>query len=140
MTVLYYGTHLNYKSEVSFVAVKKDENIRIGARVKRAREAAGLTQERLAELIDVTAQYLSGVERGAVGLSVPVLLRLCSILLVSCDYILIGETTSSDVTGVAERLSKLPPEHIRNVEEILNRYIEGMAISRLGTGEQSTEE
>ena len=65
---------------------KKAGNVQIGARVKEAREAAGLTQERLAELIDITAQYLSGVERGAVGLSVPVLQRLCSVLLVSIDY------------------------------------------------------
>ena len=75
-----------------------------------------------------------------VGLSVPVLRRLCAVLFVSVDYLLAGETQASDATGVAVRLSKLPPEHIRNVEEILNRYIEGMAISRQGTGEQSTEE
>ena len=112
------------------MAKKKKENIQIGLRVKQAREAAGLTQERLSELMDVTAQYLSGVERGAVGLSVPVLIRLCSILLVSSDYILVGGTEHSDATSITSRLSKLPPEHIHNVEEILNRYIEGIAIEQ----------
>ncbi len=112
------------------MAEKKEENIQIGLRVKQAREAAGLTQERLSELLDVTAQYLSGVERGAVGLSVPVLIQLCSILLVSCDFILTGDAESSDVTGITARLSRLPSEHIRNVEEILNRYIEGIAITQ----------
>ena len=77
-----------------------------------------------------TAQYLSGVERGAVGLSVPVLQRLCSVLLVSSDYILTGNTETSDVLGVTARLSKLPAEHIKNVENILDRYMEGIAISR----------
>ena len=110
------------------MAGKKEENVQIGVRVKKAREAAGLTQERLAELVDVTAQYLSGVERGAVGLSVPVLMRLCSVLLVSCDFILYGNIECTDVTGVTARLSKLPPEHVQNVEEILNRYMEGVAI------------
>lgn len=109
---------------------KKAGNVQIGARVKEAREAAGLTQERLAELIDITAQYLSGVERGAVGLSVPVLQRLCSVLLVSSDYILTGNTETSDVLGVTARLSKLSAEHIKNVENILDRYMEGIAISR----------
>lgn len=109
---------------------KKIENCNIGSRVKQVRESAGLTQERLAELVDVTAQYLSGVERGAVGLSVPVLLRLCSVLLVSSDFLLTGSTEGSDVTGITARLSRLPPEHIKNVEEILNRYIEGVAISQ----------
>lgn len=63
------------------MAEKKEENIQIGIRIKQVREAAGLTQERLAELLDVTAQYISGVKRGAVGLSVPILTNLCSVLL-----------------------------------------------------------
>lgn len=109
---------------------KKQENIQIGFRVKKAREAAGLTQERLSELLDVTAQYLSGVERGTVGLSVPVLVRLCSILRVSSDFILTGGTECSDASGISARLSRLPPEHIHNIEEILNRYIEGVAITQ----------
>ena len=112
------------------MAAKKEENIQIGARIKQAREAAGLTQERLAELVDVTAQYLSGVERGTVGLSVPVLRCLCSVLLVSCDFILSGNQEYTDVTGITARLSKLPPEHVQNVEEILNRYMEGIAITQ----------
>ena len=77
------------------MAEKKTENVQIGMRVKQAREIAGLTQERLAELLDVTAQYISGVERGAVGLSVPILLQLCSVLLVSCDFILLGDANNS---------------------------------------------
>ncbi len=109
---------------------KKAENVQIGLRVKQAREAAGMTQEQLSELLDVTPQYLSGVERGAVGLSVPVLMRLCSILLVSSDYILTGDTEYSDVTSITARLSRLPSEHIHNVEEILNRYVEGVAIAQ----------
>ena len=109
---------------------KKQENIRIGHRVRQAREATGLTQERLSELVGVTAQYLSSVERGIVGLSVPVLSRLCAVLFVSSDYILIGDTEASDVTGITTRLSKLPPAHMENVEEILNRYMEGVAIEQ----------
>lgn len=109
---------------------KKQENIKIGLRVKRAREAAGLTQERLAELLDVTAQYLSSVERGTVGLSVPILTQLCSVLLVSSDYILMGDTEYSDPTSITARLSRLAPEHIKNVEDLLNRYMECIAIEQ----------
>lgn len=110
------------------MAEKKEENVKIGMRVKQAREIAGLTQERLAELLDVTAQYISGVERGAVGLSVPILLQLCSVLLVSSDFILLGDVDNSDISGLAARLSRLPADHIKNVEDIINRYIEGIAI------------
>lgn len=112
------------------MADKKLENIQIGSRVKQARESAGLTQERLAELTDVTAQYLSGVERGTVGLSVPMVLRLCSILHISSDFLLFGSTEGSDVTDIAVRLGRLPAEHLENVKEILNRYMEGIAITQ----------
>ncbi len=112
---------------------KKEENIQIGVRVKQAREAAGFTQERLAELIDVSAQYVSGVERGVVGLSVPILTRLSETLLVSCDYILMGEVALSDATSVVSRLSRLPAEHIKNAEDILDRYMEGIALAQRNT-------
>lgn len=109
---------------------KKEGNVQIGIRVKQAREKAGLTQERLAELLDVTAQYISGVERGAVGLSVPILIQLCSVLLVSSDFILLGGTVISDASGITERLKRLPVDHIRNVEALINRYLEGIAIEQ----------
>jgi len=114
---------------------KQEETIQIGLRVKKAREAAGMTQERLSELLDVTAQHLSGVERGTVGLSVPVLKRLCIVLRVPCDYILMGDPEYSDVTGITARLSRLPPEHVKTVEDILNCYMEGIAIERLSRRE-----
>lgn len=109
---------------------KKKQNREIGLRIKQAREAAGFTQERLAELIDVSPQYISGVERGVVGLSVPILTHLSRILLISCDYILLGEGEQSDATTVMTRLSRLPAEHIRNAEEILNRYMEGIVLAQ----------
>lgn len=112
---------------------KKKQNKEIGLRVKQAREAAGFTQERLAEMIDVSPQYISGVERGVVGLSVPILTHLSRLLLISCDYILLGEGEQSDATGVVTRLSRLPAEHVRNAEEILKRYIEGIALAQQKT-------
>ena len=42
----------------------RELNKTIGLRVKRARETAGLTQERLAELIDRSKEAVSNIERG----------------------------------------------------------------------------
>lgn len=109
---------------------KKEENVQIGIRLKAARESAGYTQERLAELVDVSAQFISGVERGAVGLSVSILIKICGVLLVSADTILMGDDTLSDTAGIAARLSRLPEAHVKNAEELLNRYLEGIAITQ----------
>lgn len=48
---------------------KKEFNIEIGGRVKRAREASGLTQDRFAELIGMGTKNISAIERGTVGIS-----------------------------------------------------------------------
>lgn len=67
---------------------KKAINIEIGERVKAAREQADITQEQLAERIDVSTQYVSDLERGVVGISVPTLKNLCVALGIASDRIL----------------------------------------------------
>lgn len=59
---------------------KKETNIKIGEQVKKARERAGITQEQLAEKIDVSPQYISDPERGVVGISVEKLKNSASFL------------------------------------------------------------
>ena len=56
---------------------KKELNIQIGSRVKTARETMRYTQENLAERIDVSVQYISDLERGVVGASLPTIIKLC---------------------------------------------------------------
>lgn len=111
------------------MAKKKEENVQIGMRIKAAREAAGYTQERLAELVDVSAQYISGLERGVVGLSIPNLVKLCKVLSVSSDELLMGGTQPSGTADIVARMERLPAEHIKNMEKLLNCYMEGIAIT-----------
>ena len=58
---------------------KKELNIQIGSRVKTARETMRYTQENLAERIDVSVQYISDLERGVVGASLPTIIKLCQV-------------------------------------------------------------
>ena len=109
---------------------KRTENDQIGKRVKQARESAGYTQERLAELLVVSPQFISGIERGVVGLSIPVLTDLCHVLQVSCDFILFGQIKETDTTGIVSRFKRMPAAHVKNAEEILDRYLEGIAIAK----------
>ena len=69
---------------------KKEINIQIGEQVRAAREQARLTQETLAERIEVSPQYISDLERGVVGISLATLKKLCCTLGVSSDQILFG--------------------------------------------------
>ena len=103
---------------------KKEINVEVGRRIRQAREAAGLTQERFAELIGVSPQNVSCVERGLAGVSLTVLRRMCEILQVSSDSLLLGADGGNDVDAIAERLRRLPPEQFRVVREVINRVLE----------------
>lgn len=82
---------------------KKEINMEIGARVKSARESRNITQEALAELIDVSPQYISDMERGVVGLSLQSLKRVCLHLGVSSDQLLFGRLPESRADRLAEK-------------------------------------
>ena len=69
---------------------KKDINIEIGGNIQVAREQAGYTQDTLSEMLGMTPNHLSAIERGASGISLEALQRLCRLLGVSADRIIFG--------------------------------------------------
>ena len=69
---------------------KKGINIEIGGNIQVAREQAGYTQDTLSEMLGMTPNHLSAIERGASGISLEALQRLCRLLGVSADRIIFG--------------------------------------------------
>ena len=57
-------------------------------RLKAAREAAGLSQSELAERLDVDRNLISMAEIGKQPLAIKHLVKVCSLLGVSADYLL----------------------------------------------------
>lgn len=109
---------------------KKEINVQVGCQIRKAREAAGLTQERFAELVGISPQNVSCVERGLAGVSLTVLRRMCEILSVSSDTLLAGDLGSNDVDAIASRLRQLPPEQFQVVREVINRVLELTTLSK----------
>ena len=72
-----------------------DYNI-IGQRIKQARLAKNLTQEDLAEQIDISVAFLSRVERGNSHINLKRLNQICRLLNVSEGYILNGVADSDE--------------------------------------------
>ena len=64
----------------------------IGERLKKARLAKNMTQENLAEQLDVSVAFLSRVERGHSHLNLNRLTQVCELLDVSEGYILSGSS------------------------------------------------
>jgi len=68
----------------------------IGERLKKARIDKNMTQEKLAEQIDVSVAFLSRVERGTSHINLKRLTQICEILGVSEGSILNGVSSNSD--------------------------------------------
>ena len=72
-----------------------DYNV-IGSRIKQARLAKNMTQEDLADKIDISVAFLSRVERGNSHINLKRLNQLCGLLDVSEGYLLNGASSSSE--------------------------------------------
>ena len=111
------------------VREKKELNVRIGNQIRIARESAGLTQDRFAELVSLATKNVSDIERGVVGISIGTLIRICETLSISSDSILFEEGTGNDAHSISERLSNLPPEQFESACNIINKLFEAFASS-----------
>ena len=72
-----------------------DYNV-IGERIKKARKDKNLTQEYLAEKLDVSIAFLSRIERGSSRINLKRLSQICEILEVSEGEILNGVSSNSN--------------------------------------------
>ena len=110
--------------------VRKDLNICMGERIRQARNAAGYTQEKLAEMIDVTIQYVSDLERGVVGTSIPTLVKICEVLSVSSDFLLMGLNEDIKPLDISIRLQALTPNERRLAESAVDLVIEALQMNQ----------
>lgn len=107
---------------------KKEINIQIGEQVRIAREQSKLTQEALAEKIEVSPQYISDLERGVVGIALTTLKKLCSTLGVSCDQILFGAQTQNRGEILANATNMLNEEQFSILLEMVNCFVKAVTI------------
>ena len=91
---------------------KKEVNIQIGEQIKLAREGVKMTQEQLAERVSVSPQYVSDLERGVVGVSIPTLKRICTTLGVTSDQILFGTQPESSFSSILVKCKSLSQKQI----------------------------
>ena len=104
---------------------KKEINVLIGTNIQLAREQAGYTQEKLSELVGLTPNHLSAIERGVSGASLEVLQKLCPILGVSADYLLFGRTAADDETlSLARAFMGVDPKRLPHLKKVIAALVE----------------
>lgn len=98
------------------------ENATIGKRIRAVREKQKLSRERLAELSNISTQFLADIETGKKGMTVSTLKKICSALHISTDSIVYG-TDNSDNSVISAMLSTVPKEKTDEIEQIINMII-----------------
>lgn len=95
----------------------------VGQRIAERRKVLGLTQEQLAELGDMTTQFVSYAEAGKRGMRPENLLKISSALGVSADYLLTGERVDIDYKMITSKLRQLSSQQIKIIENIIDECV-----------------
>lgn len=77
----------------------------IGTRIKSKRKRIGLSQAQLAELVDLSVQYISQIERGVRHLSLDTIADIAVALDASVDMLLFDKHYPGIEKGIYENLS-----------------------------------
>lgn len=99
----------------------------IGERIKLARTKKKLTQENLAEKLEVSVPYLSRVECGDSHINLKRLNQICEILNITEGEILNGASTTSGnylSNNFADLLSNCSPEKAKLIYNIAKMIVE----------------
>lgn len=92
----------------------------MGQRIMVRRKALRMTQEEMAEKLGVSTQMISNLELGKKAIRPDNLAKVCDLLGLSADFVLIGTNTKTAVDAVAEKLSQLTAEELQMVSEIID--------------------
>lgn len=95
----------------------------IGKRINVRRKELSLTQEQLAEKMEVSVQMISNLELGKKAIRPENLVKICDILNVSADYILRGSRADWEILGFLKKYDSLSPDDQKLVEALTDRLL-----------------
>ena len=99
----------------------------IGRRIKAAREKKRLTQEQLAEYVDLSPMHVSVIERGVKLPKLETLINIANVLDVSADVLLqdvVNNQIKLCASEASELVSQLPREDQKRVLAALRSFVE----------------
>ncbi len=105
---------------------EKSVEQKIGKRIQKIRKAKGYTQQQFAEIIGLSTNYLSDIERGKSSARLDKLVAIinsleCSADDIFADVITFGYKVKS--SRLSERLMSLPPREQEKAFAILDAFI-----------------
>lgn len=94
----------------------------IGQRIRKIRKAHGLSQEALAEQVDISVTHMSHIETGNTKLSLTVLVDLAAALEVRTDELLFDSapaTRTASIEAIVQTLDSCSLAQLRVIEDLV---------------------
>lgn len=98
----------------------KDVLKQVGGRIKAARKEKGLSQNELADQLNISVSHMSAIECGRSNFGVDILMRITEVLKVSADTLLRTDIPSVSVIYSAELEALLKDSTPAEVEAMLS--------------------
>ena len=98
----------------------------IGKRIQEIRKSKGMTQEELAEAIEISPHYLSALERGIYNIKLETLVKMLNILECSADEVfckVVSKSCAVSSNRLSERLEALPKVEQERILAVVDTMI-----------------
>ena len=103
------------------------DKLTMGDRIREARKKCELTQEQLAEKLDVSVEFVGQIERGQKLPGMQVFIKLIEVLNVSADYLLRDSISTGKLFGenaLGSKVEKLSPKERVALEALIDTYLQ----------------
>lgn len=98
----------------------------IGERISHIRKERGYTQERLAELADISVQFLSDIENNKKSMTVKTLRKIADRLNVTTDYIIYGRKITNENSIINAMFETLSDKNKKKAEKLLEIFVDAV--------------
>lgn len=92
---------------------------KIGQRIRKIRKAHALSQEELAEKVNISTTHMSHIETGNTKLSLPVLVDIAGALQVRTDELLNDDTACTAMEDIAAVLAHCDPRQAKVIADVV---------------------
>ena len=102
----------------------------IGRRIQEIRKQRGLTQEQMAERVNISPHYLSALERGVYNIKLDLLVDILNVLNCSADEVfqdVVDSSSKIKASQLSEKLKGLPLQEQRKILEVVDIMIANAA-------------
>lgn len=100
------------------------DNEFVGKRIIDTRKRRGYSREKLAEIADISVQFLADIEKGRKSMTVNTLRRVAAALNVTTDFIVNGTEDGSESVRLDAMIASLSPYQKEQAEKLLAVFVE----------------